>query len=91
MVAVIGDGFRAAQDLRLVRPSHGERPSLTDEPQKIDHIADDVYAEWLAHRDEDYPGADGQPIRSPAASNWCSATRACRTTTGTCTTSCATC
>ena len=61
VVAVIGDGFRAAQDLRLVKANHGERPSLTDEPQKIDHIADDVYAEWLAHRDDIYPGEDGQP------------------------------
>ena len=61
VVAVIGDGFRAAQDLRLVKANHGERPSLTDEPQKIDHIADDVYAEWLARRDDVYPGEDGQP------------------------------
>src|ERR1019366_6418052 len=27
VVAVLGDGFRAAQDLRLVRPSHGQLPS----------------------------------------------------------------
>jgi N12 class adenine-specific DNA methylase len=52
VVAVIGDGFRAAQDLRLVKAYHGEKPALTDEPQKIDHIADDVYGEWLAHRDD---------------------------------------
>ena len=61
VVAVIGDGFRAAQDLRLVKAKHGVKPSLTDEPQKIDHIADDVYAEWLAHRDDVYPADDGQP------------------------------
>ncbi|MDQ2875672.1 MAG: hypothetical protein M3Y33_13120, partial [Actinomycetota bacterium] len=60
VVAVIGDGFHAAQDLRLVRGNHGVRPKLTDEPQKIDHIADDIYAEWLAHRDDVYPGEDGQ-------------------------------
>ena len=61
MVSVIGDGFRAAQDLRLVKGRHGVPPRLTDEPQKIDRIADDVYAEWLAHRDDAYPGEDGQP------------------------------
>ena len=61
VVAVIGDGFRAAQDLRLIKANHGEKPRLTDEPQKIDHIADDVYTEWLAHRDDIYPGEDGQP------------------------------
>src|SRR6185437_5524219 len=61
VVAVLGDGFRAAQDLRLVKARHGARPQLTDEPQKIDHIADDVYAEWLAHREDAYPGDDGQP------------------------------
>jgi N12 class adenine-specific DNA methylase len=61
VVAVLGDGFRAAQDLRLVKARHGAQPRMTDEPQKIDHIADDVYAEWLAHRDDVYPGEDGQP------------------------------
>ena len=61
VVSVIGDGFRAAQDLRLVKARHGVPPRMTDEPQKIDRIADDVYAEWLAHRDDAYPGEDGQP------------------------------
>jgi N12 class adenine-specific DNA methylase/predicted ABC-type ATPase len=61
VVAVIGDGFRAAQDLRLVKARHGARPAMTDERQKIDYIADDVHAEWLAHRDDIYPGPDGQP------------------------------
>jgi len=61
VVAVIGDGFRAAQDLRLVKARHGAAPRMTDEPQKIDHIADDIYAEWAAHRDDVYPGEDGQP------------------------------
>jgi N12 class adenine-specific DNA methylase len=59
--AVIGDGFRAAQDLRLVKGRHGVQPDLTDEPQKIHYVADDVFAEWQAHRDREYLDDSGQP------------------------------
>ena len=60
VVAVLGDGFRAGQDLRLVHPSHGAHPDPPSEPQKIDYIADDIIAEWRVQRQE-YPGEDGQP------------------------------
>ena len=58
VVAVLGDGFKAAQDLRLVHPSHGEWPDPASAPQKIDYVADDVYAEWAATRDQEYPDSD---------------------------------
>jgi N12 class adenine-specific DNA methylase/superfamily I DNA/RNA helicase len=67
VVAVLGDGFRAAQDLRLVKAKHGDPPQLTDDPQKIDHLAEDIHAEWLAHRDDIYPGEDGQPDPVPGS------------------------
>lgn len=61
VVTVLGDGFRAAQDLRLLgTPAHGPAPAPASEPQKLDYLADDIYQEWLAQRQE-YPGADGQP------------------------------
>ena len=61
--------------MRLVRPSHGEWPSPASAPQKIDYVADDVFAEWDASRDWEYPESDvrgtlraalrtgGEPIR----------------------------
>lgn len=62
VVACIGDGFRAGQDLRLVSdPNHGPAPEMTDHPQKVDVLAADILREWKLHRDDVYLDADGNP------------------------------
>ncbi|MEU9019216.1 hypothetical protein [Actinomadura sp. NPDC048394] len=60
-VAVIGDGFRAGQDLRLLDPNHGPLPDIPDDPQKVDALAADILDEWKKHRDDVYLDADGNP------------------------------
>ncbi|GAA2148758.1 hypothetical protein [Actinomadura napierensis] len=60
-VAVIGDGFRAGQDLRLVDPNHGPIPDIPDDPQKVEAVAEDILKEWKAHRDDVYLDANGDP------------------------------
>ena len=52
MLAVTGDGRRAALDLRIVGlPQH--------EPGKIADAAAEIHARWLANRDRVYPGPGG--------------------------------
>lgn len=64
-VAVIGDGFRAGQDLRLLNPRHGPIPDIPDLPQKVDALAADLLTEWEKHREDVYLDEDGNidPVR----------------------------
>ena len=51
-LSIQNDAIRAALDLRMIGWE-------TDEPQKVDAVADLLYAKWLKHRDAVYLQADG--------------------------------